>query len=206
VEAVRAEDFLVREKQLLQLSKQWMGKLPFDRASLLIVDEMGKNLSGTGMDTNILGRKEGIFAATESEWPKIRRIYVRSLTPQTHGNAAGVGLADFCHRRVLAEMDEQKTRVNTLTSGRLALGKLPYDYPNDRQALEAALATIGLTQPEHAKIMWIKNTLTLEEVACSAAYWDEAKSRDDLEIIAGPTMLEFDESGELPPHEASGGR
>jgi hypothetical protein len=206
IEAVCAAEILTREPQLLARSKQLMGKLPFDRANLLIIDQIGKNISGTGMDTNIVGRKRADHAASEHEWPKIQRIYVRSLTPQTHGNAAGLGIAEFCHRHLLEQMNVETTRINCLTSGRISLAMLPLDFPTDRAAIAAALRTIGLTEPEQAKVMWIKNTASLEDVICSRAYWGEAQSRDDLEVMTEPKSPEFDERGELPSHEASEGR
>ncbi len=195
--AITPGEFFEREAELLVQSKTWMARLPFDRVDLLVVDQIGKNISGTGMDTNVIGRKFNSHQAIADEWPKVRRIYVRDLTPETHGNAAGIGCAEFCHRRVIDQMDVEVTRINCLTSGGISGGMLPFDYPNDRAALEAALPTVGLTEPPNAKLLWIKNTLDLEEVECGAAYWDAAKGRDDLEVISTLRELPFDNRDDL---------
>jgi hypothetical protein len=156
------------------------------------------------MDTNVIGRKFNTHQAVDDEWPKVRRIYVRGLTKESQGNATGIGCAEFCHRRVLDQMDVAATRINCLTSGRVSVGMLPFDYPNDRLALEAALPTIGLTAARHAKVLWIRNTLELEVVECGAAYVNEVRSRDDLEIDSEPHDLPFDKRHDLISPLAAG--
>jgi hypothetical protein len=203
--AIAPHEFFEREAELLVQAKLWMAQLPFKRVDLLIVDEMGKDISGTGLDTNVIGRKSDTNRPPE-ERIQVRRIYVRSLTPKTYGNATGIGLAEFCHGRVLKQMDVQTTRVNLLTSGRISVGMLPFDYPNDREAIEAALPTIGLTEPPDARLLWIKNTLEMEEVECGASYWKEATSRPDLEILVGPRELTFDAEQNLNPPAAAAPR
>jgi hypothetical protein len=198
IEAVRPEDFETREKALLRLARRWMPKLPFDRADLLLVDRIGKDISGTGMDTNIVGRKFGIHEAGADEWPKIRYIAIRGLTPATHGNATGLGLAEFCLTRVLEQRDEQITRINSLTGGHSIAANTPLDYATDRQLLDAALPTIGLTESCDAKCMWIRDTLHVAELECSDAYWPAAQDRPDLEILCKPRPLPFDFDGNLP--------
>jgi hypothetical protein len=203
--AVAPQEFVEREAELLVQAKQGMARLPFDRVDLLIIDEIGKNISGTGLDTNVVGRKSDVHQAREDEWPKVRRIYVRSLTKETYGNATGIGCAEFCHQRVIEQMDVAATRINCLTSGRVSVGMLPFDYPNDRVALEAALPTIGLTEACDAKVLWIKNTLELEEVECSAAYLQEAASREDLQLLSDVRELRFDAMNDLISPLAAGG-
>ena len=105
IEAVAPEQFEAREKDLLVLAKQWMPRLPFERVDLLLVDRIGKDISGAGMDTNVVGRKFDDHKAAEDEFPKVRAIAVRGLSPQTHGNAIGMGLAEFCKTQVLRETD-----------------------------------------------------------------------------------------------------
>jgi hypothetical protein len=195
--AVKPNEFIERDAELLILAKNSMAGLPFKQIDLLIIDEMGKNISGTGIDTNIVGRKFDAHKAQPDEWPKVRRIYVRGLTPQTYGNAAGIGMAEFCHRRVIEQMNVEATRINCLTSGRINMGMLPFDYSSDRAALTAALPTIGLTEPQNAKVLWIRNTLDLEELECSEAYLDETKTRRDLEILTDLRELSFEASGDL---------
>jgi hypothetical protein len=174
-----------------------MPRLPFREVDILVIDEIGKNISGTGMDTNIVGRKFNDHKAIADEWPKVRRIIVRSLTEETHGNAAGIGKAEFCRTRVLEQMERRKTWVNALTAGHISSVMIPLHYETDREILDAALPTIGLREPPQARILWIKNTLELAEVECSVAYWEEAQSRTDLEVISPLRPLEFDAAGNL---------
>ena len=211
IEAVAPRDFEAREKELLLLARQWLPKLPFPVADLLLIDEIGKNISGTGMDTNVIGRKYNDHAAAENEFPKVKRIAVRSLTTETHGNATGLGIAEFCRSRVLQQMDQRATRINCLTGGHPTAAMLPLDYSSDRDILDVALPTIGLTDPERARLLWIRNTLDLGEVECGEAYWQAAQQRSDLEVIVPPRPLPFDAEGnlatvgELSPQPKAGG-
>ncbi len=198
IAAVPPIEFEQRESELLRLARQWMPKLPFPTADILIVDEMGKNISGTGMDTNVVGRKYNDRVAAPDEYPKVRRIIVRGLTHETHGNATGIGIAEFCLSRLLKQMDVHATRTNCLTGGHPSAAMLPLDYPTDREALTAALPTIGLTEPADARLMWIRNTLDVAEVECSAAYLEEAHGRSDLTVVCDPRPLPLDDEGMLP--------
>jgi len=198
IKAVLPEELEAREKELLVLAKQWIPRLPFDRCHVLLVDQMGKNISGTGMDTNVVGRKYNDHKAMEDEFPKVKVIAVRSLTEETHGNATGVGMAEFCTSRLIKQIDERKTRINCLTGGHVAAGMHPFDYATDREILDVALPTIGLAEPPHAKVLWIHNTLDLVEVECSEAYLAEARTKKNLEILTEPRDLPFDAAGNLP--------
>ena len=197
IAAVAPGDFEEREKELLKLAKQWMPRLPFNTADIVLIDEIGKNISGTGMDTNVLGRKYLDHAAREDEYPKVRNLVVRDLTYETHGNATGIGLAEFALDRVIEKMDVHVTRTNCLTGGAATGAMIPVHFATDRDVLDAALPTIGLTEPPDAQLMWIHNTLEVIELECSAAYWDEARGRDDLEILTDLRPLPFDEEGNL---------
>ncbi len=198
ITAVAPHEFEEREKELLLLARQWLPKLPFATADLLLVDEIGKNISGTGMDTNVVGRKYNDHAAVEHEFPKIRRIIVRSLTEATHGNATGIGMSEFCLSRAIEQMDQRITRINCLTGGHPTAAMLPLDYPTDREVLDHALPTCGLVEPPDARLMWIRNTLDVAEVECSRAYLAEARQRNDLEILTEPRPLPLDARGMLP--------
>jgi hypothetical protein len=200
IAAVTPYDFESREKELLALAKRWLPRLPFDRADLLLIDEIGKDISGTGLDTNVVGRKFGVHRADPGETPNIRMIAVRSLTPETHGNATGIGLVEFCRSRVLRERDDRKTRINCLTGGHGIAAMTPLDYETDREILDVAFSQIGLTEPPAARLLWIPTTLHVAEVECSAAYWDEAQQRRDLTIVSAPRPLPLDASGNLPDH------
>ncbi|HEX3724854.1 MAG TPA: lactate racemase domain-containing protein [Pirellulales bacterium] len=195
---VAPREFETREKELLVLAKKLMPRLPFDRADLLVIDEIGKNISGTGMDTNVVGRKYHAHQPARKEFPKVRQIFVRGLTEATHGNASGIGLAEFCTRRAVEQTDIEVTRINCLTAGHVSAAMLPLDFPTDRSVFEAALPIIGLTEPAQSKILWIRNTLDLGEVECSAAYHAEALAREDLEVLTELREIPFDAAGNLP--------
>ena len=197
IAAVAPADFEEREKELLKLAKQWMPRLPFETADIVLIDEIGKNISGSGLDTNVLGRKYLDHAAREDEYPKVRNLVVRDLTYETHGNATGIGLAEFALDRAVEKMDVHVTRTNCLTGGAATGAMIPVHYATDREVLDAALPTIGLTEPPDAQLMWISNTLAVAEVECSAVYLNDARSRDDLEILTDLRPLPFDEDGNL---------
>ncbi len=188
-----------REPALLEEAARLLPRLPFPVADLLIVDEIGKDISGTGMDTNVIGRKFHDHCAAADEMPKIRRVLVRGLTAKTRGNAAGIGLAEFCLSRVADEMDTAATWMNCLTANHVTGGMIPVHFPTDREMLAAACSTLGLLPPADARIMWIKNTKELTQLSCSTAYLDEAQQRDDLEIVGEPQEMAFDEEGFLVP-------
>jgi hypothetical protein len=200
LQAVAPHEFEDRERELLVLAKQWMPLLPFKTADILLLDQLGKNISGSGMDTNVVGRKYNDHVAAEHEWPKIKRIIIRDLTEATHGNATGIGMAEFCRTRCIEKMDVNITRINCLTGGHPTAAMAPLDYPTDRECLDAALPTIGLTEPAQAKLMWAHNTLDVAEVECSVAYMNEARERSDLRIIRDPRPPPLDAMGNLPDH------
>jgi len=195
---VAPENFEEEEKGLLILAKQWMPRLPFDQADILSIDEIGKNISGSGMDTNVVGRKYLDHRAADDEYPKVKKIIVRGLTADTHGNATGIGLAEFCLSRVVEQMNVQVTRVNCLTGGHPTGAMIPLDYATDRETLDMALSTIGLIEPADSRFMWIRDTLDVAEVECSAAYLEEAQQRSDLEVLTPLRDMPFDADGNLP--------
>lgn len=198
IEAVRPQQFESREKELLVLSRQWMPRLPFDHVDLLLIDEIGKDISGTGMDTNVIGRKFNDHAAVDGELPRVKRIALRKLTPASHGNAVGWGIAEFCRSQLLREANIEATRLNAVVAGHIPAAMPPLDYETDREILDVALFNIGLTEPPQARVLWIANTLMLAEVECSATYLDEARRRDDLEILTPLRDLPLDGRGNLP--------
>ncbi len=198
IEAVLPDEFEVREVELLRLARQWMPRLPFRTAHMLLIDEIGKDISGTGLDTNVVGRKYLDHYSREDEYPKVRYISVRGLTEKTHGNATGLGMAEFCLTRVIEAMDVSMTRINSLTGGHPTAAMIPLHYATDRDVLDAALPLIGLADPPDARLLWIRNTLDISEVECSAAYWSEARERPDLEILTDPRPMPLDDAGFLP--------
>lgn len=204
IEAVPPEKFYESEKELLALARKGMPRLPFNEIGLLIVDEIGKDISGSGMDTNVIGRK---FIGNPDEGRDdvcCKRIFIRGLTPETHGNACGIGLAEFTNRRTVEQMDVHITRINALTGGHPTAAAIPVTFDTDREVLEAALQTVGLDEPENAKVVQISNTLHVADVLVSEAYLPEIASRSDLQIVDGPFEMEFDSDGFLLPVSAAG--
>jgi hypothetical protein len=197
IRAVRASEFEATELELQALSKHLAARLPFDFMHVLIVEEMGKNISGTGMDTKVIGRIMNIIEPPPTQ-PRILRIYVRDLHHDSYGNAMGVGLADFVSRRLVSKIDPTATYINGLTGLSPESVRLPLTCDTDREAVEAALGTIGLVKPEEARIVRIQNTLLLEELEVSAALLPEVQSRHTLEMVWGPKPLIFDSTGGLP--------
>ena len=195
---VQPGEFEEREKELLVMAKRLLPRLPFEEIHVLIIDEIGKNISGAGMDTNVVGRKYHAHEPARRETPKVKRICVRGLTEATHGNASGIGLAEFCTTRALQQTDIGITRINCLTAGHVSAAMLPLDYATDREMLAAAFPTIGRVAPADCRMVWIANTLELGEVECSAAFLDAARERADLEILCEPRPLPFDKFGNLP--------
>jgi len=196
VEATLPEVLEVTETRLLQEAWALFARIPFEFLHLLIVDEMGKEISGTGMDPNVLGRL--YFAPNEEpKSPRYIRILVRDLTEKTAGNAVGMGLADFATRRLADKVNFQYTYTNALTGLSPMRSKLPIIFETDRDAIEGALKTIGLTEPPDAKVARIKNTLDLEYLYASDALLAEIKERNDLEVLSGPHPLAFSDRGDL---------
>lgn len=203
IEGVAPKDFMKSDRRLLEKAKALMPRLPFAEIDVLLIDRFGKNISGVGFDPNVVGRKFNEHRAVEGEYPRIKRICLRRLTPESQGNAVGIGMAEFCRTEILREMDVRATRVNALTSGHLAVCMIPPDYPNDREMLSAALTTIGLTPPPKAKLVWILDTLHLETIECSESLLSEVRDRDDLEIVCPLRPLPFDSVGNLPEFAGS---
>ena len=197
IEAVRPAEFVTREPELLAQSREWIARIPFDRLDVLVVDEMGKNISGAGMDTNIIGRKVNPDAALEDEWPKIKRIVVRRLTEASKGNATGIGSADLTTQKMIDSINYQATCVNCLTSGRTAMAALPIHFPTERETIEAALRIVGLTPPHEARLVRIPNTLELGELICSEALLPEVEKREELSVESELFEMQFDDDGEL---------
>ena len=202
IEAIPATDFEEREKVLQAKSKEWCPSLPFDDVDLLIIDEMGKNISGSGMDTNVIGRKRNDRRAMDDETPRVLRIFVRDLTEATHGNATGIGMAEFTTRRLVDKIDYHATYTNVITGQHVSAGAIPLHCDTDAEILDIALESIGLIASEDARVLWIPNTLDLGEVEASEAYLAQADIRNDLEILTGLRSLETEADGNLPPIEA----
>lgn len=197
IAAVAPEEFYDQEVELLNTARAWMPTLPFKQVQLLIIDKIGKNISGSGMDTNIVGRKYNDHAATENDDVKVKRIFIRGLTEETHGNACGLGMAEFTNKRTVDKVDANITKINSLTGAHPSAASIPVHYDTDREVLENALQCVGLVEPENAKVVQIKDTLHLGEVLVSEAYLAELSARPDLEVMGEPNEMTFDDNDML---------
>ncbi|MEI8018855.1 MAG: lactate racemase domain-containing protein [Schlesneria sp.] len=197
IEAVPPARFLEREKELLKLAIQWLPRLPFTVADLLIIDQIGKNISGTGLDTNVVGRKYNDHAGTDRDTVRCKRIFVRGLTEETHGNATGIGISEFTNQRTADAIDRKITAINCITGLHPTAAMIPIAYETDREAISQALHTCGLVEPPNAKVIQIKDTLHLADVLVSEKYLDELSGRNDLERLSEPEEMAFDANGNL---------
>jgi hypothetical protein len=196
LEAVPKDAVFEREPELLQEARQYHAMLPFTQLDVLLVDEIGKDISGAGFDTKVIGRIRNIYEQ-ECEQPRITRIVLRDLSEKTGGNAIGIGLADFIHRRVVEKMDPEITALNSITAVAPEKGIAPITLPSDRKALEAAFQSIGLWNTDSVRLAWIINTAELKRLAVSPALAKEAKLKG-LSISEHPFVLHFDTNGDLP--------
>ncbi|MFC1717250.1 lactate racemase domain-containing protein [Candidatus Poribacteria bacterium] len=190
-------DTLVEEEEKLQeKAKEVAAHLPFDELDVLIVDEIGKDISGLGMDSKVVGRMMHT-REKDPEKPKITRIFVRDITPSSMGNAAGVGLADFTTKRLVDKMDRVSTYMNFITAMGPQKVRVPIYFDTDREVLDAVFQTIGMVEPEDSKVVRIKNTLILDKVEVSESLLEAMKERDDLEPVGELGEMEFDSEGNL---------
>jgi len=196
VEAFSAQDLEAGERRLLKSAREWMARLPFSPIDV-VVEQMGKNISGSGMDTNVIGRPTNPHEPFPSD-PKILWIVALDITEESYGNAIGIGNADFTTRRLVDRIDMKPTLINAITACSPGMAKVPATYETDREAIETALSCIGLTPPERARVVRIKNTLLLGEIEVSEAYAAEVDKRRDLTVL-GESPLGFDASGRLRP-------
>jgi len=196
MQALLPKDFWEGEKLLLRESKEWMAKLPFETIDLLIVDEMGKDVSGAGMDPNVIGRPS---VQKVPEYPKVKRLFVRDITAACEGNAIGIGMADMTTKRLVDGINYKAMHMNAITAGVPEAARVPIAFGTDREAIEVALGTIGLTPPKQARVVRIKNTLLLTEMDVSEAMLSEVKAHARLSIVSDPKPLAFNKKGNLPP-------
>jgi hypothetical protein len=150
---------------------------------------MGKDISGVGMDTNVIGR--------DRPGPHIQVIFVRDLTPASEGNASGIGLADVTVRRLVDKMDTMATFLNCATALHLHLARVPYAFDTDREALEAALAATIAPSPAEARVVWIRDTLSLADLEVSEALLHEVQASPRLTLSGSPHDIRFDPTGAL---------
>jgi hypothetical protein len=191
LEALRPDELAEGEQRLMELARQLAPRLPVDDIDVLVIDEIGKDVSGTGMDTNIIGRL-CIEGAPEPASPRVKAIVVLDLTDASHGNALGIGLADFTTRRLLDKIDFKLTAKNVFTSGFLERGKVPLVYETDAEAIDAALTHVFRANPQsraNARVVRIRNTLELEQVFVSPNLLDEIRADASFISVEKPEPL-----------------
>ena len=198
VVAAWPQDFEETEKVVLQRAKQLMPRLPFPKLDILIVDELGKEISGAGMDPNVIGRRM-VFGEAEPTSPVITRIVLRDLTAKTNGAGIGLGLADFVTRRLVDKLDHRPTYINSLTAMAPEKARIPMTGQTDREIIEWAFLTAGAVPPPRAKVVRIKNTLHPECFYASEGLLPEIQANEKLKIVGEWLPMSFDDGGTLLP-------
>ncbi len=190
IAGIEPEQFFDRERELLETARQLMPHLPFQSLDLLIVRSIGKCFSGTGMDTNIIGRLR-IQGEPEPENPRIRRIAALDLDSRSKGNATGIGLADFTTDSLLAKVDWPATYLNVLSTTFVMRAMVPVHFPSEQETVAAALRSLGGSSRPEARVLVIDNTLDLSTVEFSEALLDEAEDQPYLQIVGDPYPMSF---------------
>jgi hypothetical protein len=197
LEVIKPGSLISEEKRLLKKAKKIVAQIPIEDVDLLIVDEMGKEISGSGMDTKVIGR---IMNLVTPEPPKqrLKRIFVRDLTEESEGNACGIGLSDFTTERLVSKINKEVTKINSVLGGCPEKGRIPIAFDNDRDAITAGLINSGVHDFKKARLVWIKNTLELRYFKVSRALSQEVKANEKLRMVEGPSAFHFDGDGNLP--------
>lgn len=197
IKAFKPEQMRDGEEELLKIAKRRMARLALEEIDILIVDRIGKDISGTGMDTNVTGRNIDILGDFTTT-PRIKRIFVRDLTDGSEGNAIGIGFADFTTSRLVEKMDKHKTWMNSITAISPEKGSIPIHFETDKMALSACFQTIGDIPPEQAKIVRILDTLSLQHIQVSRAYEEKISADSTFKRKGDWQPLTFDNQGNLP--------
>ncbi len=202
--AVLPEGIVAMEEATLPVARKLVPRLPFAKCQLLVVDEMGKNISGTGLDTKVVGRGARPLPADS---PEIGLIYVRDLTVESDGNSIGVGMVDAIHERFYRKIDLSKMYMNARTSLNPMMARVPMHLPSDREALDYMLATLGTPDAAEQRIIWVRNTLELNRLAVSSSLVKEAGAPAGWQMLPEEFTLSFDPAGDLvSPFERAAGK
>lgn len=193
---LESDHLMQEEPKLLEQARAWMGRLPFEQLDLLVIGEIGKNYSGAGIDPNVVGRllMEG---QPEPASPRITRICALDLSPESHGNGTGVGIADLTTERLLAAIDPAPFRMNNLTSCFLWRSKLPFAFSTDRECIASGIATCWQPRLDALRMAIIPNTLEVDELWVSPALAAEVRTVPGLEPLGDPQSLPLDALGNL---------
>ena len=206
IQGLLAEEMIEREIELLTWSKTLMPALPVDRLHGLIVEEMGKNFSGTGVDTNIIGRLR-IQGEAEMTSPSIRYVSVLDISEESHGNATGIGLVDFVTQRLIDKVDRKATYLNNLTTTFVTRAFLPTWYDTEQEALETMMFCLRSIPQDEVRLVHIPNTLYLTDCLVTEAVLKELTDTSRFSVVHGPRPVQFDAQGQLAdrigrPHQA----
>ncbi len=192
LEVMMKDDMMARDAALLEIAKEKIAKFKFPAIDVLIIDEIGKNISGNGHDPNITGRSNSPGFETAIN---LQKLFIRGLTEETHHNACGLGMADITTVRCLRNVDFDVTWTNVITATVLHGGRIPMYMNNDRDALRLAIRTCTGIDFDKAKVVRIKNTLSMEEIEVSESYYEELRDRRDVKILSEPAEIKFDTDG-----------
>lgn len=194
LEGLLKEEIFEKEPDILRRSKERLGRIFFDDIDVLVVDRLGKDISGDGMDPNITGRYAVPYMKSDK---KIQHIAVLDLTEETHGNCNGLGLADVTTRRLVEKIDVDCTYPNVVTSTVLCTPKIPLFAHSDRACIQIALKTCNYIDRDHPRVVHIKDTMRLEEIEISQAMLEEAQTNEHVQVLGEPQDWPFDEEGNL---------
>lgn len=194
IDVLTPEEIINKEHKLQKQAKELLPKLFFDQLDVLVIDEIGKNISGDGMDPNITGRYPTPYA---TGGPDVNKMVVLDVTHQSEGNANGVGTADFTTQRLVDKMDKEGTYANGLTSTVVAPTKIATTLPNDKQAIQAAIKTCNILDFRNVKLVRIKNTLVLSEIEVSEPLLEYVKQHPNMEVSSDLYEIPFNENGDL---------
>jgi hypothetical protein len=197
LEVILPEDILIREEELLKIAKRRIATFKGREIDVLIIDEIGKNISGAGHDPNITGRNCSGLPGFGDEILKVKRVFVRGLSKESHHNATGLGLADVTTLRCVRDVDWDSTWTNMINSTMIKEAGMPLYMNNDRDALMLALRTLNRTAVDQAKVVRIRNTLCMTDIQVSRSYWESVCQRSDVELCSDFAPMRFDASGYL---------
>jgi hypothetical protein len=203
IEVLRPENIVREEGRLFKKAESLLARLPFNEIDLLIIDRIGKDISGAGMDTNVIGRDIDGYRSTlhssSTVTPRVSRIFVRDLTPASNGNGIGIGMADFTTARFVNSLNLQYMYMNALTSLGMLGAKIPIYFDTDRDAIQAALASLAAPHPEKVRVVRIADTLNLERFQASEACVGAANGHSGVTTAGAARAMEFDAASNLLP-------
>ena len=186
-----------REEELLEISKEWVATIPLNHVDIVILDQIGKPISGAGMDTKVVNRSVNGEYNCWFDRPRIERVYVRGLHPNSYGNAVGLGMADVIHDRLVNAIDWVPTRINSLTASTPAAIRTPIHFSTDRECLERIMPTVGKFDMQQVTYCWIRNTMELSNLYISENLRSEIDANPSLSITGPAIDFPFDSEGDL---------